>query len=134
MIFVDTGAFLARWLTEDSKHGEAASGWRALQARPERLFTSNFILDETVTLLERRAGARFAVERAHGILFSDRLTMLRPDSKDELDALAVLEKFADQRIGFTDAVSFALMRRNRIKRAFTFDLHFERAGFTVWPA
>lgn len=134
MIFIDTGAFVARWLPEDAKHADAAAGWLELQSRPERLFTSSFVLDETVTLLARRAGARFAVERAHGILFSERLTMLRPEAKDELDALAALEKFEDQGLGFTDAISMALMRRYRIKRVFTFDVHFDRAGFSVWPA
>lgn len=44
-------------------------------------------------------------------------------------ALAVMRKFADQSISFTDCVSFALMRRERMKIAFSFDKHFSIAGF-----
>jgi predicted nucleic acid-binding protein len=42
-------------------------------------------------------------------------------------------KFADQRVSFTDCVSFILMRRHRLARAFTFDRHFGDAGFGVMP-
>jgi predicted nucleic acid-binding protein len=40
-------------------------------------------------------------------------------------------QFADQRIGLTDCVSFAIMRRHKIRTAFTFDRHFRLAGFRV---
>lgn len=59
--------------------------------------------------------------------------MLRPTVEDEVDALRGFAKFADQRVSFTDCVSFALMRRHRIAKAFAFDQHFEYAGFTRWP-
>jgi uncharacterized protein len=134
VIFVDTGAFLALWLPEDGHHKAASAAWDDLQAHPARLFTSSFIIDETVTLLGRRAGAKFAAARARSILASEALSLLRPDAEDERAALAAYEKYADQGVSFTDAVSFTLMRRCRIHRAFTFDAHFARAGFSVWPA
>ena len=97
------------------------------------LFTSNFVLDETFTLLARQAGYPFAAERADAIYSSRVLTILRPDASDEAAALVLFRKLADQEVSFTDSVSFALMRRLRLTRAFTFDRHFEAAGFTVWP-
>ena len=42
-----------------------------------------------------------------------------------------MPKYADQRVTFTDCVSFAIMRRRRIRTAFTFDRHFEARGFEV---
>ena len=37
--------------------------------------------------------------------------ILRPEADDELEALNLFRKLSDQRVSFTDCVSFALMRR-----------------------
>jgi predicted nucleic acid-binding protein len=58
-----------------------------LEQLPWRCYTSNFVLDETFTLLARRASYAFAAQRARNILTSTTLTILRPDPVDELDAL-----------------------------------------------
>lgn len=42
-----------------------------------------------------------------------------------------LRRFTDQRFSLADAVSFEVMRRERLKHAFAFDRHFEAAGFTL---
>ena len=96
--------------------------------------TTNFVLDEVVTLLARRAGASFAADRARAILTSERLTVVRPTPDDELVALEMLEKLGDKDVSFTDCVSFVTMRARGIRRAFTFDRHFRDAGFVLWPA
>ncbi len=44
----------------------------------------------------------------------------------------LFEKYADQRVSFTDCISFVLMRRHKIRQVFSFDRHFELAGFVVW--
>lgn len=130
---MDTGAFLARYIERDQHHGDAQSAWLQLATRRGGLATSSFVLDETFTLLARRASYAFAAERARVLLQSSSLAILRPDAEDELGALQWFEKFADHGISFTDAVSFALMRRHRIRRAFTFDRDFADAGFETWP-
>jgi len=48
---------------------------------------------------------------------------------DELKALQWMCKYADQRISFIDCVSFAILRRHRIRTTFTFDRRFKLAGF-----
>ena len=133
MIFVDTGAFLGRSLASDQFHSRAVAGWKRVADKGERCCTSSFVLDETLTLLARRADYAFAAERGRAIWASRTLEILRPSERIEHEALDFFEKFADQRVSFTDCVSFALMRDRRIKRAFTFDAHFERAGFELWP-
>ena len=42
-----------------------------------------------------------------------------------------LERFTDQRFSLTDAVSFEVMRRQRLTTAFAFDEDFEVAGFDL---
>lgn len=59
--------------------------------------------------------------------------ILRPEESDEIAAVGLLERYADQAASFTDCVSFAPMRRHRIPRAFTFDRRFAAAGFEAWP-
>jgi predicted nucleic acid-binding protein len=134
VIFVDTGAFVARYLKRDRYHPAASRAWQRLARSGWPLFTTSFVVDETITLLARRVGARFAAERARSILGSERLTVLRPTVEDELAALGWLEKFEDQALSYTDCISFVAMRARRIERAFTFDRHFRAAGFKVWPA
>ena len=133
MIFVDTGAFLARYLSHDQYHRRATAFWEQLGSNNERCFTSSFVLDETYTLLGRRAGYDFAVKRAKNIYASKALVILRPDQNDELKALGFFSKYADQNVSFTDCVSFVLMRREKIRRVFSFDKHFELAGFKRSP-
>jgi uncharacterized protein len=99
----------------------------------ERLFTSNFVLDETFTLLGRRTGYNFAAARARAILSSAAITIIRPSKYDEIEAVKLFEKFAEQSISYTDCISFVLMRSNKIERAFTFDRHFKVAGFIIIP-
>lgn len=133
MIFVDTSALLARHHRRDQHHRAAEAYWRDVEEFAVRCVTSNFVLDETFTLLGRRVGYRFAAARARAVYDSALLEVLRPEEADERRALALFEKFADQGVSFTDAVSFALMRRHRIERVFTFDRHFALAGFLVVP-
>lgn len=131
MIYVDTGPLLARYLVRDGRHEDARRIWQHLAESGEPLFTSNFVLDEFFTLLGRRAGYSFAAERARGLYVSERLKILRPNLPDELKAVDLFVKFADQRVSFTDCVSFVLMGRYQIKRAFSFDQHFSWAGFLL---
>ena len=133
MIFIDAGSFLARYVARDQYHHEAKAGWGELQAFGHRCLTSNFVLDELLTLLARRTSYSFAAERARSLFTSKLLEILRPDGDDELRALGYFEKFADQRVSFTDCVSFAFMKKRRIRRVFSFDRHFALAGFELWP-
>ena len=52
----------------------------------------------------------------------------------ERQAYEILERFADHPFSFVDATSFALMRQQRTRHAFAFDIHFATAGFLRVPA
>jgi predicted nucleic acid-binding protein len=129
MVFVDTGPFLARYLAKDGHHEKALAIWDSLKGTP--LFTSNHVLDETATLIGRRAGHGFAAERIENIYASPDIEVLRSTESDEMEAMRWFRKFADQGVSFTDCISFALMKRRDIAVAFTFDEHFSQAGFRV---
>lgn len=132
MIFIDTGAFLGRYLPRDQHHSEAQKGWKRLEEAAVFIYTSNFILDEVFTLLARRASYAFASETAQIIYASNAFTILRPTEEHERGAIELFSKYADQKVSFTDCISFTLMKHHRLKKVFTFDAHFERAGFVIW--
>jgi predicted nucleic acid-binding protein len=133
MIFIDTNAWLGRLHPRDQYHRLASDTWREIALHEEPCSTSSLVLSELLTLLGRRVGHRSAAQRAREIYRSDAMAILRPTEDDEMKALAYFEKFADQGVSFADCVSFALMRRHRIKRVFTFDRHFALAGFEAVP-
>jgi predicted nucleic acid-binding protein len=129
IVFVDTSAFVARNARRDP-YGEAASRiWLELEETP--LVTTNHVVEETLTLLARRIDPALAADMAERIYSSTKLDIIYTSEEDELAALHYFRKFADQRISFTDCISFAVMKRHRLHTAFTFDRHFLNAGFRV---
>ncbi len=133
MIFIDAGAFIGQHLRRDPYHGQAVAAWKRILRTREPCLTSNFVLNEAFTFIARQAGYRIAAERARNIYTSQQLQIHRPQQEDELAALEYFEKFADQRVSFTDCISFVLMSKNKVRRVFTFDHHFAFAGFTLYP-
>jgi predicted nucleic acid-binding protein len=134
MIFIDTGAFLARYVKQDQYHPMAIQQWQQLRHARQRCYTTNFVLNETFTLLARRTDYGFAADRAQLLLQSRILVILRPDQTDEQSAVDLFRKFGDHQVSFTDCISFVLMRKHGLRHAFTFDRHFQYAGFVIEPA
>lgn len=126
---MDTGPFVGRYLENDQHHKDSLAVWQRLKG--ELLFISEHVLDEVITLLGRRSGSQFAADRADQILHSPAIRILRCDADVERLALNYFRKFGNLQISFTDATSFALMEKRKLRRVFTFDFHFEAAGFDV---
>ena len=126
MTFVDTGPLLALHRRNDQYHAEAVRLW-PLQSAP--VVTSNHVMDELATALGRLVNYRFAADCLELLYVDAEITVVQSTRADEEQALRWMRKYADQRVGFTDGISFAIMRRLRITTAFTFDRHFRLAGF-----
>ena len=131
MIFIDTGAFVARYIQRDQDHHVALRIWRRLEERRRRCFTTHLVFNETITLLARRSGYTFAAQRARAWLSSETVEIWRSSRDEDVEAVEVMEKYADQGVSFTDCVSFVLMRAHRLQDVFSFDSQFERAGFRL---
>jgi hypothetical protein len=71
-VFVDSGAWLAVYDKSDQYHKSAIALWRDLSSQPIRLFTSDYVLDETYTLLKLRVGLQAAIA-LHGMLDASRI-------------------------------------------------------------
>ena len=132
-IFIDTGAFLSRHMENDQFHTLSVKTWKELEKQHNRYFTSNFILNETLTLFARRAGGKLAKNLADSFYNSSELHILRPDEQDERKAVELIAKFSDHQVGLTDCLSCVLMRRYDIPNVFTFDEHFQLWKFNILP-
>ncbi|MCC6493789.1 MAG: PIN domain-containing protein [Pirellulales bacterium] len=126
MIFIDAGAIIARLIARDQNHNAAIEFRHELSASAVSCCTSNLVMGEALTLIARRTSP---AEQAFELYSSKVLRIIRSTEADEISAISLLTKYADQQVGFVDCVSFALMRRLRIFQAFTFDRHFATAGF-----
>src|SRR5258708_9007576 len=100
MIFVDTGAFIARYLADDSLHQRALEVWPQLAA--ERMVTSNHVLDETLTYIGRHASYLIAAECGERLYGSERLEIIFRHREDEAAAPPPFCTFAHQKSTVTD--------------------------------
>lgn len=129
-VFVDTGAWYALVDRKDPVHGIAVE---FLNSNTIPLVTTNFILDETVTLINKRLGWKIASEVGGRLRdgLSAGLTIV--SDKDEDAAWAIFLKYRDSGFSYTDCTSFAVMKRLGLDTAFTFDAHFAVMNFNVVP-
>ena len=130
-IFADTSGFYAILVKEDDRHRAALRVLRESQRRKRGFITTDYVLDETATLLQARGFAHLLdqfvqiVEKSHAC----RIEWMDPERFKETKALFI--KHADQGWSFTDSFSFLLMKKLRLRDALTKDRHIEQAGFNV---
>ena len=62
---------------------------------------------------------------------SSHLIILYTDKKESDDAIEIYQQSYAHEFSFVDCLSFAVMELHGITEAFTFDKHFEQAGFEI---
>ncbi len=132
-IFVDTGAWFALADESDQYHNQAIDTYPGLFRDNYRLKTTNLVIAETYILIRRAIGHQPAVTFLENIAASPRVGKIYSDQILETNAEEILWKYQDQDFSYTDAVSFAAMKRFGIQLAFSFDRHFVTAGFKIIP-
>lgn len=132
-IFVDTGAWFALADKDDTHHKNAASVLPSLLKTCKKLITSNLVIGETYILILKELGHDSAIDFLNRINGSPRILRIHSTADIEKEAEETLRKFADQDFSYTDAVSFAIMKQQNIKKAFSFDKHFQTMGFFRVP-
>jgi predicted nucleic acid-binding protein len=129
--FVDTSAWYALLDTSDANH-HAAVKFKDSLAHP--LVTSNYVVDEVITLVRNRLGYMVAVEIGQKLWDESIANLIRVMPRDERKAWGVFVQYRDKNFSFTDCTSFALMERIGLTEVFAFDEHFKQYGsFIVLP-
>lgn len=129
-VFVDTSAWYALIDGCDPDHGNILA---TLKAHEKRLVTTNFIFDETITLIRYRLGWRQAHEFGHLTLQGEVAQLVRIGPKDERAAWRIFSDYEDKTFSFTDCTSFVIMRRLGIETAVALDRDFRSFGLTCIP-
>ena len=134
LILVDTSAFHALQNAGDVREHESAKRVaEQLQVDGVILVTTDYILDETYTLLRSVLGHKLAVAFGREIQRGG-IEVVQIDQSIQRDAWQIFEGYGDKDFSFTDCTSFVVMRRGRIEMAFTFDRHFQQYDLKTMPA
>jgi uncharacterized protein len=133
--FLDASGWFAALSARDQHHARAAAAYAKLLAtRGTRLITTNLVVAEVHALIVRSGGAaaglRF-LERLYGDPAHEVVWATRDLERAAADRW--LRPFRDVPFSLTDAVSFEVMRLAGLHQVFTFDRHFEVAGFERVP-
>lgn len=124
-VFVDTGAWFAYFVRRDPDHAAAAK-W--VEQNRQRLVTTDYVLDELLTLLKLRESHAVAAAAGAALLSDQVATLERIGPEDIAAAWEVFRNFDDKEWSFTDCTSKVVMERLGVSEAFAFDHHFDQFG------
>jgi predicted nucleic acid-binding protein len=135
-ILVDTSAWAAITDSADQYHEVALLVQEEIEGKYQ-LIVSNYILDETFTLLLMNVGYQRTLEfkqMLDVLIQAGILQVVWVTAEFAEEAWQVFEQFnTDKYWSFTDCVSYVVMKRDGILEAFTFDHHFKQMGFRCHP-
>ncbi len=130
-VFVDTSALYALLDADDAGHLPASQAWQALLDRQEPLVSNNYVLVETLSLVQSRLGVG-AVQDFQDYLFPF-LDIEWLGKEEHLNAVFNLLTAGRCQLSLVDCSGFDTMRRLGIRTAFALDPHFAEQGFTCLP-
>jgi predicted nucleic acid-binding protein len=133
LLFVDTAGWLMMADGSDPMHAgsvEARNGWLGGGGV---LVSTDYVLDETLTILRMRLGLKAAEEWWRHFEGSTRVRWEWVGAERADKARAMFFRWRDKPFSFTDCTSFVIMKELNIKSALTSDRHFQQAGFEVLP-
>lgn len=130
MIFVDTGAWFARFVPDDPQHQNMVQ-WFTNNDQP--LVTSDYCIDETLTLLSIRKRAQLALE-AGSQFFDETMAAICFLEKSQIERTWILfQQRAKAGWSFTDCTSKIVITDLKIQKAVAFDQHFQQFGIEILP-
>ena len=105
-----------------------------IEAAP-RLVTTDYVIDETLTLLRARGHLQRALQLG-ALLWEGKISRLEYLQPADLErAWTIFSQFRDKAWSFTDCTSLAVMRRLGVTSAISLDAHFHQMpGITASPA
>ena len=132
-LFVDTAGWMACADGADPAHAAARAARDHWLEQNGHLLTTDYVIDETLTLLRMRLGLDAAENWWHTVAASSRVRKEAIHWERAERARGIFFRYRDKEFSFTDCTSFALMRELHLRKALTTDGHFRQAGFETIP-
>ncbi len=134
LLFVDTAGWMMTADAADPQHRRARDCRDEWLERGGVLLSTDYVMDETLTLLRMRLGLEAAERWWSQVSGSSRVLWEAVDAERGERARAWFFRWADKEFSFTDCTSFVVMKELRVRQALTSDRHFSQAGFAIVPA
>ncbi len=130
-VFVDSGAWIALALSRHPLHAQAREQWDLLRAAGAKLHTSVPVVIETFTFFDRNAKTDVALAWKDSVTRPGALVIFPCELRDLQRSWDYFRRADLHKLSAVDATSFAIMKRARIRLAYTFDHHFAVVGFRI---
>jgi predicted nucleic acid-binding protein len=130
-VFVDSGAWIGLAIARDPLHARAREQWDLLQGAGAKLHTSVPVVIETFTFLDRNANRDVALTWREAVCRPRTVTIHACELRDLEESWKYFRRADLHKLSAVDATSFAIMKRARIRLAYTFDHHFAVVGFRL---
>lgn len=128
-VFIDTGAFLAISDKSDTHHKTAVSAYQNIVDQKASLYTSNYVIDETITLIRVRVSHTAAVAFIKNFEVSN-IKVLKVAEREERMAKKIFIRYKDKCFSFTDCTSFVFIEGHSLDTVLSIDEHFEQYGYS----
>jgi predicted nucleic acid-binding protein len=131
-LFIDTWGWIVLFNKRESRHKEVDAFYRKFRLEGGRIFTSDYVLDETFTLLFKRVpekAASEALQHIHDAYKEGYIECIRilPPMFEKTVQLRL--KLSDKpNISFTDLTSMLVMKEQGISTILSDDTHFLHVG------
>ena len=132
-LFTDTAGWMACADAADTAHAQATLARDACLAEGGVLVTTDYVMDETLTLIRMRLGLTAAATWWQQLDASTRVRWEWVGMARVEKARDMFFRFRDKDYSFTDCTSFVVMKELKLKQALTTDRHFAQMGFQMVP-
>jgi predicted nucleic acid-binding protein len=131
-VFADTSAFYALLVKTDEAHDAVRAAFASILADGRPVWTTSFVIVETMALLQHRIGLAAARDFDEEVLPTVRVRWV----DEQLYRLGTERVWREDRrhLSLVDAISFEFMRVQGLGAALAVDPHFGEAGFEVLPS
>ena len=133
-LFADTAGWMSCADDADSAHHRAVKARDSWLEAGGVLVTTDYVIDETLTLIRARLGLAAAKTWFEQLEGSSRLRWEWVGTARAEKARGIFFHFRDKEYSFTDCTSFVIMKELKLRQALTTDKHFTQMGFQVLPA